>query len=124
MKSCATLPPMPKRMTAIIARRDFRLMIGKRPRSLTLEIGKPKHDVVCKFGMAWRCPIRITFKNKKLTRSACGEDAIQALLHGISLAKIELRSITASNKATLKWLGGLDLSLDLLPVQKNSRENR
>jgi hypothetical protein len=73
------LPPISNTFTETIASTQYEFVNSLERHPVTVEIGKPIHDVVCVNSIDWRCPLRIKYLNKESIRNFMGVDSAQAL---------------------------------------------
>jgi hypothetical protein len=98
------LPPTPQHYSATIVQRDYVAKQGTSESALKLEIGHPLRDVPVAGGTDWRCPVRISFGQESLVKSAIGVDSLQALQIGLELARIQLDSFAKRRGLELFYL--------------------
>lgn len=101
------------------AERTFKLLTPEGNREVRLRISAPEPDP--EPGGSWRCRVQITGELWAVDQHAYGEDGVQALVLGLEMARVCLRSTPLPGGTTLTWLGepalGLPVMLPDSPVR-------
>jgi hypothetical protein len=90
------------------AERTFDLRAEGAVERVHLRVAAPEPDPA---GGAWRCRIHLTGPGLDVDRYAYGEDGLQALILGLEMARVRLRTMPLPAGATLTWLGEADLGI-------------
>ena len=107
-------PRISKEFTYKIAEREYELLLNTERRSIVLRIGSPVQDVETVGGMDWRCPVQLIGTDNKALPPGVGVDSLQAHLHAIKVARIELEALERETGGQIQWLDQLGYDLPLI----------
>lgn len=92
--------------------RIFELRTPAGERAVRLRVGAPEPDPAP--GGSWRCRVEIAGGPWAVDQHAYGEDGLQALVLGLEMARILLRTTPLPAAASLTWLHDSDLGIPVM----------
>jgi len=109
----------PARRSDAFVERAFQFHVEGHDREVRLRVSAPDRDP--RPGGRWRCRVEIAGFGRDVDQYAYGEDGLQALVLGLEMARVRLRTTPLPSGASLTWLGDAALGIPVMlpgsPVQ-------